>query len=129
MRLTEQSIARSIRAMSTGKTYQWTGLGRWLALAAAAGMILFGIPLIVSNAAAGGWNVFLGLLLFGVTVAGNRHAPMLAYVLAILFGIRAVLAVLLEADFVGAAIEAGFCAAIAVAASRLDHEKAAADKG
>ncbi|HEV7289451.1 hypothetical protein [Sphingomonas sp.] len=126
--MTAQDIARSIGAMNTGKTYQWTGLGRWLALAAAAGMILFSIPLIVSNVAAGGWNVFLGLLLFGVTVSGNRHAPKLAYVLAILFAIRAVLAVLLEADFIGAAIEAVFCAVIAVSASRLDHQKADADR-
>lgn len=129
LRLTEQTIARSIRAMSTGKTYEWTGLGRWLAFATAAGMILLSIPLIVSNVAAGGWNVFLGLLLFGVTVSGNRHAPMLAYVLAILFAIRAVLAVLLEADFIGAAIEGVSCAVIAVAASQLDHQKAAADRG
>ncbi len=114
--------------MNTEKTYRWTGLGRWLAFATAAGMILFSIPLIVSNVAAGGWNVFLGLLLFGVTVSGNRHAPMLAYVLAILFAIRTVLALVLEADFAGAAIEAGFGAAIAVAASHLDHQKAAADR-
>lgn len=114
--------------MNTGKTYQWTGIGRWLAFAVAAGMIVLAIPLIVSNVAAGGWNVFLGLLLFGVTVSGNRHAPMLAYILAMLFAIRAVLALVLEADFIGAAIEAGFCAAIAVAASHLDHQKAAADR-
>lgn len=126
--MTEPDIARSIRAMNTGKTYLWTGLGRWLALAAAAGMILSSIPLIVSNVAAGGWNVFLGLLLFGVTVSGNRHAPMLAYVLAILFAIRTGLAVLIAADFIGAAIEGVFCAVIAVAASQLDHQKAAADR-
>lgn len=114
--------------MNTGKTYQLTGFGRWLAFAVAAGMILLAIPLIVSNVAAGGWNVFLGLLPFGVTVSGNRHAPTLAYILAILFAIRAVLAVLFATDLIGAAIEAVFCAVIAVAASRLDHQKAAADR-
>lgn len=81
--MTAQVVARSIRAMNTDKTYRWTGLGRWLALAAAAGMVLFSIPLIVSNVAA---------------------------------------------DFIGAAIEGVFCAVIAVAASQLDHQKAAADR-
>ncbi|WP_422058579.1 hypothetical protein [Sphingomonas sp.] len=123
-----QDIARNVSAMNTGKAYQWTGLGRWLAFATAAAMMLFSIPLIVTNVAAGGWNVFLGLLLFGVIASGNRHAPMVAYVLSILLALRAVIAVLLEADFIGAAIEGIFCAVTAVAASQLDHQKAAADR-
>lgn len=112
--------------MSIQQEYKWRGVGRWLSFAIAAAMILLSVPHILTNVAAGGWNLFLGLLLFGAIASGNKHAPTLAAVLAILCAVRAVLGLILETDVVGALVETAFGIVVAIAARDLHRQKRAA---
>jgi hypothetical protein len=67
---------------------RWHGTGRWLSFAVAAVFILLAIPDFANDEPAAGWNIFLGLLLFGVMAAGSRRAPLLLLVLTLLMVLR-----------------------------------------
>lgn len=67
---------------------RWHGTGRWLSFAVAAVFILLAIPDIANDNPAAGWNIFLGLLLFGAMAAGSRRAPLLLLVLTLLMVLR-----------------------------------------
>jgi hypothetical protein len=72
---------------------EWSGMGRWLSFLFTALMILVAIPGVFSHefGAAAGWNLFLGLLMFGFVAAGHRKAPLLAAILTVLMLLRLVL--------------------------------------
>lgn len=67
---------------------QWSGFGRWLSFVIAAVFILGAIPDFARNDPAAGWNIFLGLLLFGLVAAGSRRAPLLLLALTVLMVLR-----------------------------------------
>jgi hypothetical protein len=67
---------------------RWHGTGRWLSFAVAALFILLAIPDFANDDPAAGWNIFLGLLLFGVMAAGSRRAPLVVLVLTLLMVLR-----------------------------------------
>ena len=72
------------------RTHQWNGAGRWLSFAAAALLLIFSIPMVFSpdDGAAAGWNIFLGLLLFGGVASGSAAAPKITAVIAALMLVR-----------------------------------------
>jgi len=74
----------------------WTGAGRWLSFAGAGILFVSAIPavFITSLGAAAGWNIFLGLLLFGAIASGSKSAPKVALIIAILMLVRLSLATL-----------------------------------
>lgn len=78
------------------KEFRWHGLGRWLSFAIAVLFVTTAIPNIVANDPAGGWNLFLGLLLFGVVASGSRRAPSLVLVLVGLTVLRFLLLIIGE---------------------------------
>lgn len=49
---------------------------------------------VTSLGAAAGWNIFLGLLLFGAIASGSKSAPKVALIVAILMLVRLSLATL-----------------------------------
>ena len=65
----------------------WAGWGRRLSFALSA-LLLLGGALDLNQEAVAGWNIFLGLLLFGVSASGHRKAPLLALVLTGLMVLR-----------------------------------------
>jgi hypothetical protein len=67
---------------------RWHGIGRWLSFAVAAVFLLLAIPDFATDDPAAGWNIFLGLLLFGATAAGSRRAPLLLLMLTLLMVLR-----------------------------------------
>jgi len=77
----------------------WRGWGRWLSFLTAALLILIAIPGVFINSlgAAAGWNIFLGLLLFGSIASDNKRAPLLAAILAGLMALRLLIAIALGA--------------------------------
>jgi len=97
----------------------WTGLGKWLSFLSAAILILVAVPFVLDRAAAAraGWNIFLGLLLFGVIASGNRRAPLLALALAVLMAARVAVAVAIGPDgFADIGLPLLLCATTALAA-------------
>ena len=72
---------------------QWSGWGKWLAFALAAVLMLLSIPLILHSetGAAAGWNLFLGLLIFGSVVSHNKGAASLVAFVAALMIVRLIL--------------------------------------
>ena len=74
----------------------WTGAGRWLSFAGAGILFVSVIPavFVTSLGAAAGWNIFLGLLLFGAIASGSKSAPKVALVIAISMLVRLSLATL-----------------------------------
>lgn len=80
----------------------WSGSGKWLSVIAGALMILFSIPDVFANSAAAGWNLFLGLLLIGVTTSGHKAAPKIVSVVAALFLARLLLMPLFGWDGISA---------------------------
>jgi hypothetical protein len=86
--------------MNANTEIAWTGLGKWLSFLSAAVLILVAMPFVLDRAGGvrAGWNIFLGLLLFGVTASGNRRAPLLALALAILMVVRVIVAIALGSD-------------------------------
>ena len=99
----------------------WSGWGRWMLFAVAALLIILSIPLVLENSAAAGWNIFFGLLLFGAVASRNKHAPTVALVLAAIFVLRCVVAVI-GAGLVEGAIEAVFAVATGAAGFRLRQQ-------
>lgn len=79
---------------------RWAGWGRWLSFLVSALLILLAVPYVMDyrEGAAAGWNIFLGLLLFGAIASGNRHASTLTLVLVGLMAIRLTLATLIGAS-------------------------------
>jgi hypothetical protein len=62
---------------------RWSGRGRWLAFGLAGFMVLSAA--FTSGRWDGpsiGWNIFLGLLLFGTIASNHRKAPLLLIILA-----------------------------------------------
>jgi len=76
--------------------FQWSGWGKWLSLALAILLILLAIPLMLGNGtgAAAGWDLFIGLLIFGSIVSNHRRAPLLATFVAALMVIRFIITVI-----------------------------------
>lgn len=72
---------------------EWAGAGRWLSFAGSALLVLSGIPAILgsSGGITAGWNIFLGLLLFGSVASGSKFAPKAAIIVAALMLLRSVL--------------------------------------
>jgi hypothetical protein len=98
---------------------EWTGYGRWLSIVGGAVLLLSGIPLVFSssNGAAAGWNIFLGLLLFGAIASGSKSAPKIALGVAILMLVRLILVPVLGggvASFLLQLVQFGLIAAAAV---------------
>jgi hypothetical protein len=89
--------------------------------AVAALLIILSIPLVLQNSPAAGWNIFLGLLLFGAVASGNKHAPTVALVLAAIFAVRCVVGTI-GAGLVAGAIEAVFAVATAAAGFHLRQQ-------
>jgi hypothetical protein len=71
---------------------RWRGVGRWLSFTIGGVFLLAAIPHFAADDPAAGWNIFLGLLLFGAMAAGSRRAPSVLLVLAVVMVVRIVLA-------------------------------------
>src|SRR5438270_1359484 len=84
----------------------WRGMGRWLSFVVAALLIVAAVPNFATNDAAAGWNIFLGLLLFGAVASGSRRAPLLVMVLVGLMALRSIIAVAAERSAIGALLSA-----------------------
>ena len=104
--------------MQADQEINWTGWGRWLSFTLSAVLILVAIPAVFDHheGAAAGWNIFLGLLMFGAVASGNRKAPKLAIVLTILMAVRVLIAIIFMPN-IGNLLLAAFCCAIAAAAA------------
>jgi hypothetical protein len=76
--------------MSTEDEIDWSGPGRWLSFASSGLMILIAVPFVFDQGqgAIAGWNIFLGLLLFGAVASGNKEAPLIATIIAVLMVVR-----------------------------------------
>ena len=85
-----------------GEQVRWQGVGRWLSFAVAALLVIVAIPSFVTDDPAVGWNIFLGLLLFGVIASGNRRAPLLLLVLLGLMVVRLLVALVAERNIIAA---------------------------
>ena len=85
--------------MATDNGIEWIGIGKWLSFTAAGLLILLAIPFIFDHASgvAAGWNIFLGLLLFGAIASGNARAPTIATVIAGLMAVRLIVAIAMGA--------------------------------
>jgi hypothetical protein len=90
------------RSRTMGEQVSWQGVGRWLSFAAAALLIIVAIPNFATNDAAVGWNIFLGLLLFGAVASGYRRAPLLLLVLLGLMVLRLLVALTVERNVIEA---------------------------
>lgn len=112
--------------MSAPEQVEWSGWGRWILFAVSALLVILSVPLVVANSAAAGWNIFLGLLLFGAVASGNKHAPTVAFVLAAIFALRAILGIAAGAGLLGFGIETIFSASTAAAAYQLRRQRASA---
>jgi hypothetical protein len=106
------------------RTHQWNGAGRWLSFAAAALLLAFSIPMIFSteNGAAAGWNIFLGLLLFGGVASGSAAAPKITAVIAALMLVRLALLPLFGAHLMDFLLAVLFFALVAYAAFDLRRQ-------
>jgi hypothetical protein len=71
---------------------RWHGAGRWLSFTIAGVFLLAAIPDFGADDPAAGWNIFLGLLLFGAMAAGSRRAPSVLLMLTVVMVVRIVLA-------------------------------------
>jgi lysylphosphatidylglycerol synthetase-like protein (DUF2156 family) len=85
-----------------GEQVRWQGVGRWFSYAVAALLVIIAIPSFATNDAAAGWNIFLGLLLFGGVASGSRRAPLLLLVLIGLMLLRVLVALAAERNVVEA---------------------------
>ena len=90
-----------VRGMS--EDIRWEGAGKWLSFAVAALLVVVAIPSIATNNPAAGWNIFLGLLLFGFVASGNRRAPALVLALLGLMVLRLVVALTVQRNVIEAA--------------------------
>jgi hypothetical protein len=84
----------------------WSGTGRWLSFTVAALLILFSIPSIAADDASAGWNIFLGLLLFGFVASGHRRAPMMIGVVTALTALRLIVGLVVERSAIEAIADA-----------------------
>jgi hypothetical protein len=84
----------------------WRGIGRWLSFAVAALLIILSIPAFATDDASAGWNIFLGLLLFGFIASGHRRAPLMVGIIASLTALRLIVALAVERNAIGAIAEA-----------------------
>lgn len=111
------------------KHFRWQGLGRWLSFAIAALFVAAAIPNIVANHPAGGWNLFLGLLLFGVVASGSRRAPSLVLVLIGLTVLRFLLLMINEWKGVDLVVNGLAVVALLIAWQDLRKQAAALNGG
>jgi len=81
--------------MDAKREIEWKGWGRWLSFATSALLILIAVPFVFDHGLGSyaGWNIFLGLLLFGTITSGNRKAPLLALILTGLMALRLVVGI------------------------------------
>jgi hypothetical protein len=71
-----------IADMESQSELRWSGWGRWLSFVLAGFMVLSAPMFDRDLGAAAGWNIFLGLLLFGTIASNHRKAPLLLIILA-----------------------------------------------
>lgn len=90
------------RSLTMGEQVSWRGVGRWLSFAVAALLIIVAIANFGTNDAAVGWDIFLGLLLFGAVASGYRRAPLLLLVLLGLMALRLFVALAVERNIIEA---------------------------
>lgn len=88
-----------------GDQVRWQGAGRWLSFAVAALLVILAVPSLETDDAAVGWNVFLGLLLFGAVASGYRRAPLVLLVLFCLMLLRLVVAMAIEQNIIASATD------------------------
>jgi hypothetical protein len=84
----------------------WRGVGRWLSFAVAVLLVVLSIPAFATDDASAGWNIFLGLLLFGFIASGHRRAPLMIGIIAALTALRLIVALAIERNAIGAIVEA-----------------------
>lgn len=89
-------------------------------------LLMLSIPLVLLNAASAGWNIFLGLLLFAAVASGHKKAPLVAIILAVLMGIRLVLALAMGASFLDILVDAVLLLLTAAAAYDLRRQSMSA---
>ena len=94
--------------------------------AVAAFLVLSSVPLLLANSAGAGWNIFLGLLLFGVLAANDERAPNVAYILAVILAIRALAGIGWGASLLDALIHAILAGATVAAAHDLRKQAGSA---
>lgn len=97
-----------------GPQVHWTGEARWLTFAVALLLFVTGIVFVGINVPFAGWNIFLGLLLFGSVASGYIHAPRTVKLVGILMAIRVVFALFAQ-DAAGVIISATACVALGFA--------------
>ena len=92
----------------------WRGWGRWLSLATGVYITLIGVVGIFLGldrkaarglGGAGGFNLFLGLLLIGCVASGNKRAPLLTAAVASLVAVRVAFGIALGHSAVGLTIQ------------------------
>ena len=100
--------------MGDSGTIDWRGWGRWLSLGTAGLLILLAVAGMLiglrrgsasATEASAGWDLFLGLILFGTIISGSRRAPFLATVVAFLMAIRVVLGMAIGRPVIGVLID------------------------
>jgi hypothetical protein len=112
--------------MNGEQEHVWAGRGRWLSFVVAALLIVLSIPFVLLNMATAGWNIFLGLLLFGAVASGNRTAPLIAIILCVILAIRLVLGIATGAAVLDIAVGGGLLLLSSAAAFHLRRQAASA---
>jgi hypothetical protein len=86
--------------MMADAKFHWSGWGKWLSLALATLLIFLAIPLMLhrTTGAAAGWNLFLGLLIFGSVVSENKRTPLLVVIIAALMLIRLIITIIADTN-------------------------------
>lgn len=109
----------------------WSGLGKWLSSAAALLLILRAVPWIFDpqRGAAAGWNIFLGLLLFGAIASRNARAPAIAAAIAMLMVVRLGVGLAAGADALDMGVDGVLLLLIGAAAYDLRKQRAALPEG
>ena len=106
----------------------WQGLGRWLSFAVAVLLVVLSIPAFATDDASAGWNIFLGLLLFGFIASGHRRAPVMVGVIAALTALRLIVGLVIERNLVGAIAEALLLLLLLVAYWDIRRQAASLDR-
>lgn len=117
--------------MSGSSETGWSGLGKWLSSAAALLLILRAVPWIFDpqRGAAAGWNIFLGLLLFGAVASRNARAPAIGAAIAMLMAVRLGVGIAAGADPLDIGVEGVLLLLIGAAAYDLRKQRAALPEG
>ena len=105
------------------------GIGRWLSFAVAALLVALSIPAFATDDASAGWNIFLGLLLFGFVASGHRRAPLMVGVVAALTALRLIVGLVVERSATVAIANALLLILLLIAWRDIRGQAAAVDSG